>query len=298
MIYYFLRGLCHLLAFIPLSLSRFLGRGLAVIAGFIPGSRKGIIVDNIKRSFDGELKEKEAQRIGRQVFRHFGQMLFEIPYIMRIDRQNLSRYICFVHEEYYDQALKKGKGVFLLTGHYGNWEWMCAAVSLRFGGLSVIARTFDYQPLDRLFSEWRGRFGGEVIDKQKAMRKILQNIKEKRSVGVLLDQNVDWYDGVFVRFLGQWACTNKGLALMALKTGAPVVPVFSRRTRDGRYQIIFEKEINLVRTGDKTIDVEENTALFTRAIEAYVKKQPDHWFWFHRRWKTKNYCLLPEDFYS
>lgn len=297
MIYYCIRGLCRLISFMPLSVSRFLGRRLAMIARLFPGSRKGIIVDNIKRSFNGRVGEEEAGRMGRKVFLHFGQMLFEIPYIMRINRDNLSRYVEFINEEYYYQALQKGKGVFLLTGHFGNWEWMCAAVSLRFGGLSVVARTFDSKPLDRFFSELRGRFGGEIIDKQKAMRKILKILRQKGSIGILLDQNVDWYDGVFVRFLNQWACTNKGLALMALKTGAPVVPVFSIRTPDGRYKIIFEKEIALVRTGDKNLDVEENTALFTRAIEDYIRKQPDHWFWFHRRWKTKPYCPLPDDFY-
>lgn len=298
MIYYCIRGLCRLMSVVPLSLNRFLGRSLATMARLFPGSRNRIILNNIKKSFNGRIGEREARRLGRKVYLHFGQMLFEIPYIIRLNRFNLDRYIEFIHEEHYYRALEKGKGVFLLTGHFGNWEWMCAAVSLRFGGLSVVARTFDFKPLERLFGELRSRFGGEIIDKQKAMRKILKNIKQKRSVGILLDQNVDWYDGVFVRFFNQWACTNKGLALMALKTGAPVVPVFSIRTADGRYRIIFEKEIELVRTGDKTKDVEMNTALFTRAIERNIKNHPDHWFWFHRRWKTKPWCRLPEDFYS
>jgi KDO2-lipid IV(A) lauroyltransferase len=294
MIYYALRGFCRLISMTPLSFSRVLGRSLAATARFLPGSREEIVTGNIKRGFPHQISDSGARRLSRKVYRHFGQMLFEIPYIMKLNLNNLDKFVQFVNEDYYLRALDKGKGAFLLTGHYGNWEWMCAAVSLKFGGLSVVARTFDLKPLDQFFTELRGRFGGEVIDKQKAMRRILQNIKEKRSIGILLDQNVDWYDGVFVRFLNQWACTNKGLALMALKTGTPVIPVFSMRTDDGRYRIIFEKEIDLVRTGDKTIDVEKNTALFTRAIEQYVQKRPDHWFWFHRRWKTRPTCPLPE----
>jgi KDO2-lipid IV(A) lauroyltransferase len=103
---------------------------------------------------------------------------------------------------------------------------------------------------------------------------------------------VDWYEGVFTPFMGNWACTNKGLALMAVRTGAPVVPIFSFREEDGRHRITFEKEIPLVK-GDRTTEVEENTILFTQVIERFVRKHPDQWFWFHRRWKTRNSCAIP-----
>jgi KDO2-lipid IV(A) lauroyltransferase len=129
------------------------------------------------------------------------------------------------------------------------------------------------------------------------MRRVMKAIREKNMVGILLDQNVDWYEGVFAKFLGRWACTNKGLAVMALRTGAPVVPAFAVRQKDGRYHIIFEDEIELVRTGDQTKDIEQNTALFTDIIETYIRRYPDHYFWFHRRWKTQPYCPLPDDFY-
>ncbi|NQU16265.1 MAG: lysophospholipid acyltransferase family protein, partial [Desulfobacteraceae bacterium] len=124
-----------------------------------------------------------------------------------------------------------------------------------------------------------------------------QAAKKNMAIGFLMDQNVDWYEGVFVRFLGRTACTNKGLALLALRTGTPVIPMFSARQEDGRYRITFGREVALVRTGDKTRDLEENTQLFSEIIETYVRKHPDQWFWFHRRWKTKSYCPLPEGYY-
>ena len=107
-------------------------------------------------------------------------------------------------------------------------------------------------------------------------------------IGILLDQNVDWYQGAFIPFLGRWACTNKGLALLARKTGTPVIPVFAVRDGNGRHRMVFEKEIELRKTGDKIRDIEDNTALFNGMIESYVRKHPDQWLWFHRRWKTKN----------
>ena len=127
------------------------------------------------------------------------------------------------------------------------------------------------------------------------MRRLLGAIKEKKAIGILLDQNVDWYEGVFVKFLGRWACTNKGLALIALKSGTPVLPAFPVRQSDGRFRIMFGKELELIRTGDKTRDVEDNTALFSGVIEKYILQYPGQWFWFHQRWKTRNYCPLPDE---
>jgi KDO2-lipid IV(A) lauroyltransferase len=200
--------------------------------------------------------------------------------------------VVFENEENLRIALARGKGVFILTAHFGNWELMSAAVTLHFGrAAAVIVRPIDYAPLDRLVSGLRARFGTEVIAKQGAMRRIISALREQKMIGILLDQNVDWYEGVFTPFMGRWACTNKGLALMAVRTGAPVVPVFSVRENDGRHRIIFEKEVPLV-IGDKTTEVEENTILFTQVIESFVRRYPDQWFWFHRRWKTRNFCTL------
>jgi KDO2-lipid IV(A) lauroyltransferase len=129
------------------------------------------------------------------------------------------------------------------------------------------------------------------------MKKLLAAKKENKVIGILLDQNVDWYEGVFVPFLGKSACTNKGLALVALRTGSPVIPAFSVRQPDGRYRVMFEDEVSLLKTGDKIKDIEENTALFTQIIGKYVSQYPDQWFWFHKRWKTRPFCPLPEDYY-
>jgi KDO2-lipid IV(A) lauroyltransferase len=121
---------------------------------------------------------------------------------------------------------------------------------------------------------------------------MLEHLKRNRPIAILLDQNVDWYEGVFVKFFGEWACTNKGLAILARKTGAPVVPVFLVRKAEGGYRLVFEPEVALPRSGDKIKDIEESTAIFTRIIERYVRQHPDHWLWFHKRWKTRPTCRL------
>lgn len=297
MMYRFIRTVALMMAHIPLPVSQFLGKLAGTAFAMIPLERTAISLAQIEQSFPGLYNRKDAKRLNRKVLRHFGQMFFEIPHIMRLSPGNLHKYLEFVGEENVLKAARKGKGIFFLTGHFGNWELMCAAVSLRFGNAAAIVRHIDFPPLDQFVNDLRTKFGTEIIPKQYAMRKIMKAIRNKKLVGVLLDQNMDWYEGVFVRFLGKRACTSKGLALMALKTGAPVVPVFALRQKDGRYRVIFENEVELTRTGDKTRDVEENTAKFTHVLERYVRDYADQWFWFHRRWKTPPYCRLPDSFY-
>ncbi|MBN2033871.1 MAG: lysophospholipid acyltransferase family protein [Deltaproteobacteria bacterium] len=282
----------RLMAHIPYRLGQFKGKVLGLLAYMIPMSRKEVALENIRKSFQ-TISESKAKNLLRRVYMHFGSMLFETPHIMKFTAENLFRYVTFEGVEDFDRAIARGKGVFILTAHFGNWELMAAAVTILWGGTAVVARPADFLPLDRVISHLRSRHGAKIIPKQRAMRQIMEAIKINQIVGILLDQNVDWYEGVFVPFLGRWACTNKGLALIALRTETPVIPAFPVKQKDGRYRIILEKEIKLQRTGDKTADVDANTELFTRVIEKYVKKYPDHWFWWHKRWKTKNSCPLP-----
>ncbi len=291
-IYRFIHFTLRVMSYLPYPVTRFKGKGLGIVAYLFPMSRKKVALENIKQSFSG-MTEKEAKRLLRKVYVHFGRMFFEIPHLMRLTPENLDHYVIFEGRENLERAIGKRKGVFVLTAHFGNWELMAAAMAILWNRSAVVVRPADFKPLDRVTNELRSWHGTDVIPKQKAMRQILNAVREKKLVGILLDQNVDWYEGAFVPFLGRWACTNKGLALIALRTGTPVIPAFSVRQNDGRYRIILGREIGLRNTGDKTADVEANTEIFTRIIEKYVKEYPDHWFWFHKRWKTKNYCPLP-----
>jgi KDO2-lipid IV(A) lauroyltransferase len=290
-LYRLIRLAVRMMSHIYYPLGQHFGRGLGTIAYLIPMSRKKVALQNIEQSFPA-LTRNEARKLLRRVYLHFGRMFFEIPHIFRMTQDTLDRYVIFDGEIHVANALSKKKGVFFLTAHFGNWEFLCAAGALRAGQLAVIARPADFKPLNRLLNEIRSLFGTEVILKQKALRRVRDALRENKLVGILLDQNMDWYEGVFVPFFDRWACTNKGLALIAGITRTPVVPAFPVRQKDGRYRLIFEKEVELRRTGDRTRDIEENTELFTNIIERYVRKYPDHWFWFHKRWKTKNYCPL------
>jgi len=104
---------------------------------------------------------------------------------------------------------------------------------------------------------------------------------------MLIDQNVAWYDGVFVNFFGRKACTTSGLALLALHTNAPVLPSFTRRLPDGKYILEIGPKVEIIRSGDRNNDVLINTQNFTKIIEEKISQYPEQWFWVHQRWKTK-----------
>jgi len=292
-IYGAMYGVVKILSWIPIRAAQFMGRIFGLLMGRLLKRRVSSSLENLRCVFGQVMPESELIALNQRIIAHFAQMIFEIPHILRLSPNNLDRYVTFQNEKALIRALEKGKGVFILTGHFGNWELMSAATVLRLGVKNaVVVRPADFEPADRLLTRLRSRFGTEIIPKRRAMKKLLSAEKENKVIGILLDQNVDWYEGVFVPFLSKPACTNKGLALVAARTGSPVVPMFSVRQPDGRYRIIFEDEVILDQTGDKIRDIEKNTEKFNQIIEKYVKKYPDHWFWFHKRWKTKPYCLL------
>lgn len=284
-----------LMSYIPLSVTCLLGNMLGFIIACIPTKRHSITIQNIKESLIGKhLTLSEVKKLASRVYMHFGRVFFMMPHILRLKRDNLHKYCEIDGAEYLINALKEGKGVLALTAHIGNWELCAVALTITFGRVAAIARPFHNQVFNLIMQDMRTRFGMEVIPKQNAMRRVMTALKKNMIIGVLLDQNVVWQEGEFLSFLGRTATANKGLALLALKTGAPVLPLFSIEQPDGRYKIHIGKPVTIINTGDKTSDVENNTLSFTRLIEEQVVNNPTQWFWFHRRWKTLNYCPLPE----
>tara|TARA_B100002003_G_scaffold181691_1_gene169804 strand:- start:1177 stop:1668 length:492 start_codon:yes stop_codon:yes gene_type:complete len=150
----------------------------------------------------------------------------------------------------------------------------------------TIYRPLDFLSLEQFVKYIRTRFGAKVIPKRHSTRTILKSLKHEESVGILLDQSTHRGKGVFVDFFGRRTCTNKGLALLALKTGAPVIPVLQVREKSG-FRANFLPEGPLIKTGDITKDVEANTLQYNRVIETFIRRYPDQWFWVHRRWKVE-----------
>jgi KDO2-lipid IV(A) lauroyltransferase len=293
-IYKVITGLLKLLGLIPRKTAFKLGNLIGQILFLADRKHRKIAIENLTRSFGHEKSSYEIKTLARSVFKNLGQIVFEIAWSLRLERKDFQKHFNIQGLSNYSNAYKKGKGVLLLTAHMGNWELLSIIMAMAGYPVSVLYRPLDFFLLDRLFAMIRGRFGAELIPSAQSMRKILRSLKYSKVVGILIDQNVDWPEGVFVDFFGHRACTNKGMALLARRTVSPVIPVFLVREKSG-FRAEFGSEIPLIKTEDIRKDIEENTQQYNRIVEDFVRQYPDQWFWVHQRWKTKPYCQGPKE---
>ncbi|MCF8031754.1 MAG: lysophospholipid acyltransferase family protein [Desulfarculaceae bacterium] len=291
-----LKGAVYSLSLAPLGLTRAVGRGLGRMARGLDSRHREIVQRNLAASFP-EKDPAWIERIGREVFEHAAQVAVEIPRLVRLSPAQIAAHCRFHGLDNVHNALERGKGLILLTGHFGNWEWanIAGVQALGISGL-IVARPIDWPPADRLVNGWRTKgSGSEVVPKSRSARILLRGLKDNRMLGLLLDQNVDWYDGEWVDFFGRPACTNKGMALLARTTEAPVLPFYNWRAQDGKFEVHFGSEIPLVKTSDKTRDTWDNTQNYTRVLEEIIRQNPSQWFWLHQRWKTRPFHTWPRE---
>jgi Kdo2-lipid IVA lauroyltransferase/acyltransferase len=235
-----------------------------------------------------EKTPRERTRILRGVFTSFGRQLAEVCLFPKYTRQNVSQVVEYEGFENFEHALARGKGVLFLTAHLGGWELSAFAHSLYGHPLNVVMRPLDNVYLDRMTRRYRTMHGNQMIDKDDNVRGLLSAMKAGETVGILMDTNMTPPQGVFVDFFGIPACTASGMARIAMRTDAAVVPGFTIWDPELRkYRLRFDPAVNLVRSGDDDADIIANTALFTKVIEDYVRRYPDQWLWVHRRWKTR-----------
>jgi KDO2-lipid IV(A) lauroyltransferase len=154
--------------------------------------------------------------------------------------------------------------------------------------LNFLVRPLDNPRIDAMITHYRTLSGNRVIDKNSSVKQVLKALAKGEAVGFLADVNTLPDEGVFCDFFGIPACSTTGLAVFALRTGAPVVPGFLLWDRSlGKYRLRFDPEIPLIKTGDFRDAVRLNTARFTKVIEDYARRYPDQWLWIHKRWKTR-----------
>jgi KDO2-lipid IV(A) lauroyltransferase len=250
-----------------------------------------IATHNLRRAFP-EKSEGEIRRIVQSVYRNMGIVAAEFFDIPHLTKENIAALVEAEGVENCEKALAKGRGVLLFSAHFSNWELEAAAAALLIKPAVVIYRTLDSALLEHLVLRVRSATGNILLPKNHAMRAMLRTLTQNGIVGILIDQNMAWYEGVFVDYFGRPACTTDGLALLALHTGAPVLPGYIVRLHDGRYRLVIGPEVEVTRTGDRDADVLANTQRFTKVIEQIVRRYPDQWLWVHQRWKTQP-CQVP-----
>ena len=279
--------LVHFIGILPRPLARAAGILLGYKMYFLLPRLRRVGMRNLELAFPGKSR-RERKKILRDVYVSLGRQLAEFCLFPHYTRENTKNLFSYDGFENYESAHARGKGIFYLTAHFGGWELSSFLHSLHGHPMHIIVRDLDNPYVQRLVEHYRSLHGNQTHDKDDFARGLLLAMRNGEAVGVLMDTNMTPPQGIFVDFFGTPACTANGIARVALRTEAAVVPVFMIwDSALSRYRLRFEPALELIRTGDDEADTIANTARFTKAIEDIVRRFPDQWLWVHRRWKTR-----------
>lgn len=266
---------------LPLRAALALGKVLGRLGFDLIRIRRDVVLDNLRQGIGGD--DKVLARIGRRCYENLGRGLVEYLRFPLLTREFVLEAVETVGLQNLDKALTRGKGVLAITGHFGDWELMGAAFSLMGYPIHFLVGEQHNRRVDDTMNAYRQMAGIGIIPMGVAMRKVLATLRKGEIVAMLSDQDAH-EEGVFIPFLGRPASTPKGPAAFALKTGAAVIPVFIVRKENSWQHTVFIEEPIIP---DRQSTIYSTTNSYTNYLEQYIRRYPDHWFWPHRRWKTK-----------
>jgi KDO2-lipid IV(A) lauroyltransferase len=246
--------------------------------------RRRVILENLAHAFP-EKAMAERLILGQATCIHLIQTLLEFLRIPRYARLNFEGKVRIEGIEYYEAAKRRGRGVFVVSGHLGSFELSLGAAAQRFGGFSVIVK--DVPKVNHLIEAIRTSTGLQIIPARESVQPLLKALQAGRTVVFALDQNSMRNKGVFVEFFGKPACTMVGLAMLALRTKAPVIGASMWRDRNGLHVIRFHQEFPLVRKGTFIETLRDLTQAYTSFLEQAIRAHPEQWVWLHKRWRTQ-----------
>lgn len=290
--YFSARLLLSALGACPRSVAIAIGRSCGLLGYFALSHLRRVGRRNLELAFPDK-SEAEHRRLLRGCFDGLGRQLGEFSQFPKATPESLRLLIeeaQFDPEQYaeFRRAEVEKRGVIFVAGHLGSWELLVFSQSAFGEPLSFMVRRIDNPRIEEMIEKVRTRFGNQPLDKRDAAILALQALRRGERVGVLVDLNSQPHEGVFVPFFGRLACTTAGVAALALRTNAVIVPFCLIWNNEKKVYVVDAGPlIQAERTGDRWRDLELNTARFTEAIEQQIRRHPDQWLWIHKRWKTR-----------
>ena len=259
--------------------------GTAVGRAFflVDRGHRRLAIDNLHAAFPLR-SEAECRAICRETFSHFGRLLVVLLKFSTMRSDQMLACVEFDGEERVVHAHAQGRGVLLFTGHFGYWEINALVHALSIKPMAVLARPLDNPLLQDLLESVRTRTGNSVFYRRGAIRRVLRALDANQAIAFLIDQHMQPADAVYVDFFNRPAATTSALAALALRTGAPIVPVFALPLPGGRFRMVYEHAVDPPR-GDDADAIREFTQRCTDVLEMYVRRYPELWLWMHRRWR-------------
>jgi Kdo2-lipid IVA lauroyltransferase/acyltransferase len=285
--YHLVAGLTQRL---PLGALRWWGRAVGRLAYHLLPGRRALTLDNLARALP-ELDDAQRRRVARRCFEVQSSTYHEQVWAMRRGDQIADRFE-IVGREHFEAARARGKGVFVLTGHFGCWELAGYPLGRWLGQLHIVARPQNNPYIAAHFAELRERNGNAQIDRGRAGTRMLKVLRKGGAIGVAIDQRVRPSQAVLVPFLGRYAWTSRLPAYLSTVTGCAAVPMVCVPLDDGRYRMTFDAPILPEGEGDD--EIERLTRRYAAALEPYIRQQPELWLWMHSRWRRTRPQRRPE----
>ncbi len=295
LMFYLMAGTLHALSLIPDFILYQLGTACGFIAYLLDRRHVKIGMKNLEFAFP-DRSEAERRRILRASYVNLGRSGSECVRLGGFFYKRLKKRVRYDGLRYWAEVQKKypGRGLLVLTAHFGNFELLPAAHAMYGYQISLVHHTQRFLAGDALINFIRNRAGVDTLRKHSAARAVLKALRDGLLVGIPFDQNAKRSEAVFVPFFGEPAATASGLARLAVLSGAPVLPVFIVREADGRrHRIEIQDEIELQRSADAEADLVENTRRFVKAVEDMVRRYPEQFLWTHRRFRTRPRGMRP-----
>jgi len=268
---------------LPWRVVRATGSALGFLFYAFDRRHRRIARQNLAAAFPRK-PEAEREAIVRQVFGHFGRLLFELLKFSGLSRDEVLARVDIEGGDRIRDARAQGRGALLFTGHFGYWEINAIAHAAAFAPIGVLARPLDNRRLHDLLERMRGCQGNYVIYRRGALRRVLKALTANDGVAILIDQHIQAPDAVTVNFFDRPAATTLALGVLALRTGAPVIPVFALPNGAGRYHLVYERPVDPP-ADDSPEAIRDFTQRCTDVLEMQVRRHPELWLWMHRRWR-------------
>lgn len=285
--YWLVVAVARTLGWTPRQLARLLAGGFAWALFHGMGRLRRVGERNLQLALP-ELSATDRERILRSLYRYLGWQLVEFCQMSCYTRENTQNLIRTEGLEHYLAAEALGHGVLVLTGHLGAWELSSFYHSLMGHPMGMVIRRLDNRRLDEFVNAIRCMHGNHVLHKDDFARGLLTAMHHGETVGILMDTNMTPPQGEFVKFFRIPACTASGLARVALKTGAAVLPGFMVwEPKEKKYVLHFGPQLHFTQTGNNEADVLSATQQCNDVLETWIRSYPDQWLWIHRRWKTR-----------
>lgn len=286
-IYLILQVFTYFLNLLPLEWALWIGRCLGRLAFRVVSGRRRVVLKNLEVAFGLGKSPQELEEIARKTFSNLGMTLVEFLRMPRLGMGYYNQYIRVEGWEHLDRALEEGKGVIALTFHFGNWEMPGLGAAFFGYPIVALAQRISNPWVDHYVRRTRKATGVTILPKRRVSQQVINHLRQGKIVAIFVDQRERKKSQVMVDFFGKKAPTTPSPVVFSLRTGAPMIPLFTVREDNSHHRVIIGEPLVPETTGETERDLEINTETYTRILESMIRKYPDQYFWLHNRWGGK-----------